>query len=64
MLKSDVRTFSYENLRVEGAASDLSAPILKKQAISFQFSLSIPTNSIIKLFLDLASAKYKTPLKS
>jgi len=30
---------------------------LKKQAISFQFSLSVSTNSIIKLFMDLAAAR-------
>jgi len=59
MLKSDVRAFSYEQIKVDSASVPeiQSIVALKKQAISFQFSLSVSTNSIIKLFMDLAAAR-------
>lgn len=58
MLKSDARTFSYEQIKVENVNSaELKIRNEKKQAISFQFSLSIETNLIKKIFLDLAASK-------
>ena len=59
MLKSDARAFSYEQIKVEnGSSAELKTSSEQKQAISFQFSLSIGTNKIMRLFLDLATSKY------
>lgn len=60
MLKSDVRAFSYEQIRVEGSGLALPEVLPKKSAISFQFSLSVPTNKIIKHFLDVANSRYRS----
>lgn len=57
MLKSDIRAFSYENIKPEGSG-ELQTKEKKQLAISFQFSLSISTGSVLKAFIDFAKSRY------
>lgn len=60
MLKSDLRVFSYENIKQESGLEPNYNKNEKSQklAASFQFSLSVASNMIFKVFLDLARSRF------